>query len=801
MITNPDNYCMLSRGHFLSKTGQCKVWDKEADGYCRADGIGSVVIKRLEDAKADNDRIIATIVAGATNHSAEAISITHPHAGAQEDNYMQVLDQAGVNPFDVSYVELHGTGTQAGDAIESESVAAVFAPTNARRRADQRLHLGALKSNIGHGEAAAGIASLIKVLLVFQKSQIPPHAGIKSEINPTVLKHLNKRNMGLTFENTDWPRAEDKKRMAVVNSFGAHGGNTTLLLEDAPQDRIVSASQRSSHVIAISAKSKSSLRGNIERLLMYLDTNPGCDLGDLSYTTCARRMHHSNRIATSVTDMETLKRFLLSCHGDMSDIRPIPMATPDVIFAYTGQGAFYEGISKQLFRDFPYFREQVTRLDRIVQNFGFPSVIPGIEGKLDDKPSALVTQLTTTVVEISLTKLWALLGIKPSAVIGHSLGEYAAMEAAGVLSAADALWLVGTRARLTVASCELQSHVMISVRASVAQLQETSLNQDSYEVSCVNGPKDTVISGPRGVIESIKTTLTASSIKCTELDLPFAFHSAQMEPVLDEFESAAKNVAFKPPEVPFISPLLSSCVFDGKTLNAKYLRRASRETVNFAGALEAARDFGTADDTSVWLEVGPHPLCSSFIESNISHPRMIPSLRKNEDAFTTLAASLSMLYLNGFAICWNEYFRPVEQGHKVLHLPRYHFTEKNYWIQYTGTWTLDKAFPNDSRIKGQIGRVVSSLRTSSVQSIISEDFHKSTGHLVAVSDLKDPEMLAAVHGHRMNGHGVATSVSPSAFSRILYSKLTCSSLSGLTAPTRWPSTCTRSSTLLPTSCT
>ena len=206
VITDPDNYAGLCNGHFLSKTGQCKVWDKDADGYCRADGVGSVVIKRLEDAEADNDNILAVVLSASTNHSAEAISITHPHAGAQKDNYRQALRRAGVNPLDVGYVELHGTGTQAGDAVESESVLDVFAPAMPRRRPDQRLYLGAVKSNIGHGEAAAGISSLLKALLVYQKNLIPAHIGIKTEINPAIPKDLERRNVGLALSNTPWPR-------------------------------------------------------------------------------------------------------------------------------------------------------------------------------------------------------------------------------------------------------------------------------------------------------------------------------------------------------------------------------------------------------------------------------------------------------------------------------------------------------------------------------------------------------------------------------------------------------------------
>ena len=344
VITDPDNYCGLGNAHFLSKTGQCKVWDKDADGYCRADGIGSVVIKRLEDAEADNDNILAVVLGASTNHSAEAISITHPHAGAQKANYRQVLNQAGVNPIDVSYIELHGTGTQAGDAVESESVSDIFAPVTPRRRPDQRLYLGAVKSNIGHGEAAAGIASLLKALLVYQKNLIPMHIGIKSEINPTIPKDLERRNVGLAMQNTPWPRPAGKKRLAVVNSFGAHGGNTTLLLEDAPERvKIQGTEDRITHAILLSAKSKKSLQANMESLLSYLDQHPETSLADLAYTTSSRRMHHNMRFGTSVSCISGLQKALRSQLDNpnfASEVRPVPNEAPSVILAFTGQGAY-----------------------------------------------------------------------------------------------------------------------------------------------------------------------------------------------------------------------------------------------------------------------------------------------------------------------------------------------------------------------------------------------------------------------------------------------------------------------------
>lgn len=344
IITDPDNYAGLGNGHFLSKTGQCKVWDKDADGYCRADGVGSVVIKKLEDAEADNDNILAVVLSANTNHSADALSITQPHAGAQIDNYKRVLQKSGVNPLSLSYVELHGTGTQVGDAVESESVLSVFAPPG-RRSKDNRLHLGAVKCNIGHGEAAAGISSLLKVLLVYQKNQIPKHIGIQpgSEINPIIPNDLEKRNAGLAEGYTPWPRPRGKSRLALVNSFGAHGGNTTLLLEDAPMRERLVTNARSAHVVAVSAKSKASLKNNITNLLAYLEEHPDTDLGDLSYTTCGRRIHHNMRAASAFSSIEQLKNFLAESVEIVSDLRPIPADTPPVAFAFTGQGAYYSG--------------------------------------------------------------------------------------------------------------------------------------------------------------------------------------------------------------------------------------------------------------------------------------------------------------------------------------------------------------------------------------------------------------------------------------------------------------------------
>ncbi|KAK5061596.1 hypothetical protein LTR84_008140 [Exophiala bonariae] len=729
VITNPDIYCMLTKGHFLSKTGQCKVWDKDADGYCRSDGIGSVVIKRLEDAIADNDNILATIVAGATNHSCDAISITHPHVDNQKDNYHEVLFQAGVNPLDVSHVELHGTGTQAGDAVESQSVLETFAPLIPRRRPDQRLTLGALKSNIGHGEAAAGVASLIKVLLMYQKNQIPRHIGIRGEINPVVAKHLHNRNAGLVFETTPWHKPEGGKRLAIVNSFGAHGGNTTLLLEDAPEKPDSGASRIDhfkTHIVAISAKSKASLRGNIKDLLEYLDQEPVATnlLANLSYTTVARRIHHPRRIARAISSVGQLRDFLRASIEVSDDVRPSSASNSNIVFAFTGQGSFYVGVGQQLYRHFPGFQIQVQQLDRIMQRLGFSSVLPVIDGEASEVErstlSPIVSQLTILILQISLIRFWRLLGIKPDAVIGHSLGEYAALVAAGVLSVADSIYLVGERAKLLEKYSEPSTHGMLSVRADAATIRRVVEDRVHYELSCLNTSEDTVVSGPRGDIDRIRAILEAEGLKCLSLDIPYAFHSAQLDPILDDYEKIASHVSFKPPEIPVISPLLAQCIFDGKAISAKYLRRASREPVNFAGALQASEAAGIIDDKTIWLELGPHPVCSSFARSQLPNIKALPSLKKNEDNFTTIANTLAMFHVAGLNVNWNEYYRPFEKSFNLLHLKHYHWNDNDYFIPYTGIWTLEKAHHTKEKPTSTLALApsVSTLQTSSVQRVI-----------------------------------------------------------------------------------
>ena len=264
VLTNSDAFACLSHGHFLTKTSNAyKMWDGEADGYCRADAVASLVMKRLEDAEADNDNILGVILSDATNHSANAVSITHPYAGHQAYLGRLVLNKAGVDPLDVSYVEMHGTGTQAGDAEEIQSVTEVHSPNagGKRRSAKNPLYIGAVKANVGHSEAAAGVTAVLKVLLMLQKNAIVPHIGIKNSPNPLFPNLIDGRHVQIPYQKVEWPRLPGgRKRIAMVNNFSAARGNTTLALEQGPlQDDVKAedADPRPAHVIAVSASESS----------------------------------------------------------------------------------------------------------------------------------------------------------------------------------------------------------------------------------------------------------------------------------------------------------------------------------------------------------------------------------------------------------------------------------------------------------------------------------------------------------------------------------------------------------------
>ncbi|KAL9102125.1 MAG: hypothetical protein Q9163_002686 [Psora crenata] len=749
LMTNPDNFTGLDKGHFLSRTGNCKTFDDGADGYCRSDAVGTVVLKRLEDAELDNDPIQGVILGACTNHSAEAVSITRPDIGAQAFVFDKVLNGANIDPNEISYIEMHGTGTQAGDAVEMASCLEVFAPDTRARKTP--LYLGSAKANVGHAESASGVTSLIKVMLMMRENMIPPHCGIKTKINHNFPTDLKERDVHIAFRPTPWRAAAGKKRKVFLNNFSAAGGNTALLLEDAPKRHVEDNDSRPLHAVAVSARSIVSLQKNASALVKFVDAQRDLSLASLSYTTTARRVHHNYRLIVSGTSLTQITENLLAA-AQRDRFEPIPSRRHHVAFAFTGQGSQYAGMGKQLYDNLSQFRSEIKQLDGIVQSQGFPTVVPVIDGSTQiteiSELSPVVVQLATTCLQIALARLWYSWGVQPSVVIGHSLGEYAALHVAGVLSASDTIYLVGKRAELLMEQCEVGTHSMLAVKATANRLGPF-LGGRGCEIACINAPEETVISGTNGNIDMFAQDLTGASIKCTKLRVPFAFHSAQVEPILREFEKIASGVTFHKPSIPVISPLLGEVITEQGVFSPVYLSRHCREPVNFLKGLEKAREAHLVSDSDLSVELGPHSVCSGMIKAAFG-PKFsaLPSLRRNEDTWKVVVSTLSSLYLAGIDINWSEYHRDFSQSHEALSLPAYSWDNKNHWIQYVHDWCLTKGDP-PHMVEAQPEKP--KLSTTSVQSVIEEEGDKNTARIVVQSDIADPALNGILQGHRVNG--------------------------------------------------
>ncbi|KAI9876882.1 MAG: hypothetical protein M1830_005404, partial [Pleopsidium flavum] len=753
ILTSSDLFAGLSRGSFLSPTGSCKTFDNDADGYCRGDAVASIVLKRLEDALADRDNIQAVIRGTLTNHSAHAVSITHPHAETQERLFRTVLQEACIEPNEVEYIELHGTGTQAGDATEFRSVTNVFADG---RTVDNPLHIGTVKPNLGHGEAASGVTSLMKVMMMMRKNLIPPHVGIKGRINQKFLP-LNQLNIRIAGSKTAFVAhpGGDGKRRVMVNNFDAAGGNTSTLLEDPPHKSIEGEDPRSTHVVAISGRTPNSLKMNMQRLLDFLNTNPQTQLADLAYTTTARRMHHVFRSAHAVGSTADLATSFAKSLASFDEPQRTSNA-PSIAFTFTGQGSQYPGMGKQLFETCSTFRDSILECDGICTRLGLPpllNMITDTDLDVGTLPPVQV-QLVLVSLELALASLWQSWGLKPDVVIGHSLGEYPALCVAGVLSVSDMLFLVGKRAEIMQTQCTENTHAMLAAQLPVESVRQVlSKGQiPSCEVSCINGPSATVVSGKVEDITRLEDQLRAKSVKVTRLQVHFAFHSSQLDPILNDFKAIAHNVHFAKPVIPVASTLMSTLVRDEGIFTADYLTRQARHPVNFLGALQACKVDRSIDDQTLWIDIGPDPVCLGMVRSTLGIPAAtaVPTLKRNEYCWMTISKSIANAYYRGANIMWSEYHKEYESALSLLELPSYAFDLKDYWIQYEGDWAIRK---------GDAGPVspTPAFSTTSLQRVESEVFTKDSASITFVSDLAEPKLRAAVRGHLVNGAGLCPS--------------------------------------------
>ncbi|KAJ7621501.1 hypothetical protein DFH06DRAFT_1448289 [Mycena polygramma] len=748
-ITSPDASIGLDRGHFLSPTGQCKSFDASGDGYSRSEGCVILVLKRLRDAVAHNDHVLGIIRGVEVNQSGLAHSITHPHADTQAALFRQVLANASIDPHRVNVVEAHAAGTQAGDTKEVESLRRVLAINRAK---DNPLHLTSLKANIGHLEAASGAAGLAKLLLMFQHKRIPRQISL-TNLNP-LISPLEQDNLIINKTETEWaPSHAGMPRLALLNNFGASGSNTALLVEEHLKPSLTSSiPDDMTFIFGLSAKTRPALDELRARYLGWLHSPASADvpLSDIAYTMTARRQIYEFRVCVAASTRAELAEKLGSAH--------IPQTSSShdsarVVFVFSGQGSQYIGMGRRLYYESALFRRCVDECEMILVGAGLTgarAIILATDGSgVHSAQQMEAYQSAIFVLEYGLAQLWISWGVVPAAVVGHSLGEYAALVTAGVLAVKDALLIVANRVRLMVQQCAIDSTGMLAVNLGPAAI-ESALQQSSdfadLTIACYNSPVDSVLSGPLSHLQAFKAHLD-SEIGCKSvlLSVPFGYHSAAMAPILDDFIVVSKRFTLCPPSIPVISNLLGTIVLpgDASVSTPTYFARHCAEPVQFDRGIHALLSLAQFSEINTWIEIGPHTACLPMLKANPSLTRdalLLGSLKKQEDPFVTLMASLARLYTSGLSLQWRATFAHLSHV-SCISLPSYPFAKTKFWVPFREVVETPTArTTGDSRIITEYSML---HRWAQYPSIDNK--------FVAAFETPIQQLAALIVGHRVGG--------------------------------------------------
>ncbi|MEP7311425.1 MAG: type I polyketide synthase [Pseudomonadota bacterium] len=669
----PDGSILTSRGRMMSFDGHCKTFDASADGYVRGEGCGMIVMKRLSDAQRDGDRILAVIRGSALNQDGRSSGLTAPNGPAQEAVIRAALANAGLQPADVGYIEAHGTGTSLGDPIELRALGEVFQ----NRPAEQPLMVGSVKTNIGHTEAAAGVAGVIKAVLALQHGTVPPHLHLRV---PNPLMDWQRYPITVPTVVTPWTVPAGQLRRAGVSSFGFSGTNAHVVIEEAPAAATPVDIDEGPQLLTLSAETPAALQALAVNVAEHLSSPCAASLRALARTAMVGRSHFTERLAVVASNNQQARDALLAYNaGEMPAGvvrgRSSGGTIPEVVFLFTGQGCQYPGMALQLYGSQPVFRQWMDEcavlLRPHLQRDLLELLAPAAAGLLDD---TRYTQPVLFAIEYSLAKLWMSWGVEPVAVMGHSVGEYVAACIAGVFSLGDGLRLIAERGRL-MGALPLDGG-MAAVFADEEQVR-SAIAADSHvlAIAAVNGPANIVISGERTTLERVLARLQQAGIESQRLNVSHAFHSPSMEPMLAEFERVAATVQFRAPGIGLVSNVSGELAAD-EVCNAGYWRRHVREPVRFVDSLTTLKREGYR----VLLEVGPSPILLGMAQRcpQTTGFLLASSLRKGRDDATVMLENLGQLYARGVKPdpvgLWGK-----DASRNRVPLPGYPFQRERYW--------------------------------------------------------------------------------------------------------------------------
>ena len=678
LTLSPLLYVTLSAAGMMAPDGQCKSFDEAANGYVRGEGCGIVVLKRYSDALANGDQILGLIRGSGVNQDGASSGFTVPNGVAQQNLIRQTLERAGVAPQDIDYVEAHGTGTPLGDPIEAQALGNVLGQSPTRV---QPLMVGSIKSNIGHLESAAGVMGLIKLVLAMQNELIPRTLHLHRPNTRIDWKGLNIQPL---HEPVVWPRTEAKTRFASVSAFGASGSNAHLVLEEAPAPiaQPTGIRSRSAQVLALSGKTDTALKDLAKQLRAHLATHTELSFEQLCFNQNTGRNQFNHRLALVANHrqqaLDALVAFAENRPSEAIQLgRQVAGKVPSPVFLFTGQGGVYAGMGHELYETQPVYQQAI---DRCAQELETLSDVPLLSVLSPDSAlsgnylsQARYAQPALFAVQYALASLWRSFGTEPAAVLGHSIGEYAAACIAGALSLSDSLKLVVKRAVL-MQTLETAGGMTAVFADEQTVRQAISPYLAEIDLGVVNSQNNVVVSGSPFIIKLALAPLVASGVQTIDLTVTHAFHSPQMQLILEPFEQFAKGIEAKEPEVLYVSSVTGKVLTNEQTLDAQYWRRHCRDTVQFSSGLKTLIDRGH----TLFIEIGPGQVLSNLGKQVQPEAQFLPSITHKQTDWKTLSQSVAKAFVAGAQIDWSGF----EAGHSTqkITLPSYSFQRKRYWI-------------------------------------------------------------------------------------------------------------------------
>ncbi|MCB1741757.1 MAG: amino acid adenylation domain-containing protein, partial [Gammaproteobacteria bacterium] len=686
LLISPQSTIATCRAHMMSPDGWCKTFDEAADGYVRGEGCGVVVLKRLSDAQRNRDRILTVIRGSAVNQDGHSSGLTVPNGPAQQRVITEALRVAGLTASDVQYVEAHGTGTPLGDPIELQAVSAAL---GADRDVDSPLLVGSVKTNIGHLESAAGIAGLIKVVLALQHGRVPGQLHLH---RPNPLIPWDELNLRVPTRSEPWP-IQGQRRIAGVSAFGFSGTNSHVVVEGPVEEsnQASDAQQPASpghRLLTLSARTSEALRQLAGEFQHSIEGSDEDGLADVCYTANVGRNHFEQRAALVFGSADQLLSQLQALgSGDGAPGLHVgelgqANARPKIGFLFTGQGAQYTGMGRELYDTESVYRDHFDRCAAEFERLGGHEDGPGLlELVFEAQHQGLLTQTRYVqpvlyALQVSLAALWDSWGVTPHVLLGHSAGEYAAACVAGVIGIEDGLRLVVERARLMQ---ELPAGgAMLSVSASADVVETALAGDDSVCVSAYHG-LNTVISGSAERLDALMAQFEEQELNCHKLPASNAFHSMYVDPMLDAFESFAGGFEYAPPSRRLVSSMTGSTV---DRLDASYWRNHARQPVRFA---EAVRTLFETVGCDAVVELGPQAELM-WLARMCWRPRhkvlWTSSLAKGQDAHAQMLSAAAQLHVHGTTLDFAGIEGDALQRRRRVTVPLYPFQRERHWVEF-----------------------------------------------------------------------------------------------------------------------